>query len=280
MIENATNLTAQEGMSIVYIKLKTFFSDPSWVGNVLLAFLIGVTIVTYYLSARARKRSDFYNRLPQICDELLKSGKVKLDYDIKGLKYIHPNHPEWDGFISVVKRQMKRRRYKARGLYKKAEIAVNNYNAFIKRLKTKIASFLANGFKKGQQNIIIWDGSGERPSGDYVDLQKISYGFRRGMSLSEKREDGRYVLSAVLGPVPETCERAMSISGSSITIAKTTSESKKDWLRDFIESMANDDEINELNKKCAKAKNDVKRALEMYNNKLAKVIQDLRFCRY
>lgn len=61
MIENATNLTTQEGMLMVYIMLKTFLSDPYWVGNVLLAFLIGVTVMLYYLNKRIQKRRDFGN---------------------------------------------------------------------------------------------------------------------------------------------------------------------------------------------------------------------------
>ena len=49
-------------------------------------------------------------------------------------------------------------------------------------------------------------------------------------------------------------------------------------LRDLIESMASDNAVKELIKARDEAKDGAKRLLEKYNNKLEKVIHDLRFC--
>lgn len=156
--------------------------------------------------------------------------------------------------------------------------AIKNYDECVKSLYSKIASFLADGIKKGQRNIIIWDDIGERPSMDYVDLQKTKYSIKRGTThLTEKREDdGIFRLLALPTSVQSTHEYATSISRSSVTIAKLCSESNKNWLRDFIESMANDDEIKELVKNCEKAEQDKNDAERTFKKKFAKIVSHVR----
>jgi hypothetical protein len=255
-------------MSIEYIiTLKIFLSEP-WVGNVLLAILIVVTIVVPIM---VHKRSDFYKRFQQVYDEFLKPGEVKLMYDNdKGkLRHTHHDHQEWEGFIREVKKRIKYKRwkYKAQGLYEKVEKAVNDYEDLVKLVETKITSIFSDRFEREHFDLMIWKEDGEKPLVDYVELQKIpvciNFIISGNASLTERRgDDGIYKL---------LCHS---------TLAKTTSESKKNKLRDLILSIANDDDVKELIAKRDKAENDVKPALVIYNNKLARVIQDLRFCRW
>jgi len=267
MVENAMNLTAQEGMSIVYIKLKTILSEP-WVESVLLFILIVVTMWGVGVKL-ANKRSDFYNRFQQIYDPLLKPSEVELRYDIgSGLKYTQQDHQEWKGFIDEVNKQIKRKwwKYKARGLYEKVEKAFDEYGEYRTSTPQKITSLFTDKLKKEGFGSMIWEGEGDQPLEDYVDMNSIPYSIERiikGATLEGgKSGDGRHTLK---------CPR---------TIAKTTSKDIIEKLRDLIQSIADNEEIKKLFSKRDKAKGDADELLKRYNNKLAKVIQDLRFCRW
>jgi len=258
---NAMNLTPQlEGMTIEYIKLKAFFLG-SYAGNVLLAILIGVTIMLFIVETEIIGK---YRRFQQVYDDLLKPSTVKLEYNRKELRYTHQNNLDWDGFISVVKKRIKRHpfRYKARGLYEKVDKAVNGHKKCIASINEKICLLVIDGLKKESFDYMIWNGEGDKPLGDYVDMKRIPYSIEnivRGPPLKEeKKEDGRYALQATS------------------TFAKTTSEDKIEKLKKLIQLVADDDEIKKLFTKRDDAERDVEEALKLYNNKLAMVIHDLR----
>lgn len=272
MIENATNLTSQlEGETIgniILSKLIAFFSAP-YAEKVLLAILIVVTIWEVGSTKMAHKRSDFYNRFQQVYDELLKPNAIKLDYDItKGLIVTHPEHEEWEGFVSIVIKRIKYHplKYRAWGLYKKVKNAVKDCEEKNKTLYSKIASIFIDRLKKEDLEFrILNNNDNKEPSVDYVDSEGVAYCidriFHGSIPLREDiGKDGRYVL---------LCPR---------TIAKTISESKRKQLKDFIHSLTKDDEIKKLITERDKAKSRAKLLMDKYNKKLAKVIHDLRFC--
>jgi len=252
MVENITNLTSAS------------FSEP-YVGNVLLAILIGVTILIFCLKERFRRSDNRAIRFQQLCGEWLKPGVIKLSYDGKGLRYNHQEDSRWQDFISVVDRQIKHRRYKARGLYEKVKKAVGIYEDLVRSANTEITSTFSVRLDKEDLKIITWDGEGEEPSDDFVNFHLIPHSIeeiiKKGTgSLTEQKDPaGRYTLL---------------VDGAR---AKTYSESKKDKLKDLILSMTTDDKIKELIAKRDRAKNDdVEPALERYNNKLDEVIRDFR----
>lgn len=260
MIENATNLTAQEGMSIGYIKLKTFFSDPSWVGNVLLAFLIGVTIMLYYLNKRVQKCRDFGNNFQRVYDKWLKpDANIKLEYyeEKEELSYPHQG-AEWQDFINIVHKQIRRHplRYRAWALYKKAEKAVGE----LKSIVTKIASTFIDRCNKEELNFKFEEKWGKKTSDNFVIPKLVALRIDSSPPDEEKGSDGSYILSY-----------------GNKKIAKTYSENEKKKLVDLIQSMVEDDEVKELIAKRDQVRNDVEQAKDMYNNKLAKVLNYLRF---
>lgn len=285
MLENATNLTAQLEVesigNIILSKLIAFFSEP-YAEKVLLAILIIVTLVSIEVTKMVHKRSDFYNRFQQVYDDLLTPGKVKLSYDEKGLRYTQQEHPEWEGFISEVNKRIKRKpwKYKARGLYEKVKKAVDDYEGYDQSVHREIASTFIDRLNKEELDFTNWDGKGKEPSEDFIIPQavpsSIDYIIRGIKSLTVQKENrkeserGR-VITAGTGRCILLCHGV---------IAKTDSESKINPLKDVIQSMANAEEVKELIAKRDKMKNDMEQKRDMYNNKLAKVIQDLRFCRW
>jgi len=257
MIENATNLTTQEEMSMVYIKLKTFLSDPSWVGNALLAFLIGVTVMLYYLNKRVQKRRDFGNNFQRVYDKWLKpDANIKLEYDEEKEELSYPHQgTEWQDFIDIVHKQIKRHplKYRAWGHYKKAEKAVGE----LKSIVAKIASTFIDRCNKERLNFKFE----EKWGGNNFVIQKLVASRIGSLPLDEEKgSDGSHILSY-----------------GNKKIAKTSSETEKNKLEDLIQSMVEGDEVKELITKRDQAENDVRQAKDRYNNKLAKVLTYLRF---
>lgn len=273
MLENATNLTTQsEGTAMGYIInwLKAFFSAP-YTEEILLAILI-VVAISGVGAKLANKRSDFYNRFQEIYDNLLKPGEIELRYGIgSGLRYTQQEDQEWKGFIDMINKQIKHKwwKYKAIGLYEKVEKAYGEYEEYRTSTYQKTTSLFSDKLKKEGFDSMIWEGKGDQPLEDYVDMNIIPYIIERiikgSSTLKEgKSGDGRHTLK---------CPN---------TIAKTTSKDMIEKLRNLIQSIVDDegDGIRELFAKRDKAKGDADELLRRYNNKLAKVIQDLRFCRW
>ena len=269
MIENATNLTTQlESKSlwnIILSKLIAFFSAPC-VENVLLAILIVATI----LGVWAHKRSDFYNRFQEVYKEFLKPDAVKLEYDkTKGLRYTISGHKGWRDFISIVNKRLKRKwlKYRAPRLYKKVEKAVAICKGCVKALYPEIWSVFVDKLSEKNLNFLILNNEKEKSPEDYIFPERAALylddtisGKKNTSPEIKVDSDGRYMLSY------------------HSTIAKATSETKINSLRDLIEFLRSDKKIKELVEKRDKAKNDAKRLMDKYNDKLAKVIHDLRFC--
>ena len=287
MIENATNLTNATSLAtqlevepigdIIFSKL----TDPSWVGNILLFVLILVTILGVG-TKMAHKRSDFYTRFQQIYNDLLTPGKIKLIHDEKGLTYTQQEHPEWVGFISMVNKRIKHKpwKYKARGLYEKVKKAVDGYEEYSLSLQREIASKFIDRLNKEELDFTNWDGKGKEPSEDftipYAIPPCIDYIIGEKESLTIQKEDRieserKRVITAGTGRLILLCHGI---------IAKADSESKIKQLNDLIQSMANDEEVKGFITKRDELKIDMEQKMDMYNNKLAKVIQDLRFCRW
>lgn len=263
MIENATNLTTQsDGTAIGYIIdwLKAFFSEP-YAEPTLIAILIGATIMIFIIETEIIGK---YRRFQQVYDALLKPSIVKLEYNRNELRYTHQNNPDWDGFISVVNKRIKRHpfRYKARALYEKVENAVDAHKNCIASINKKIDLLVIDRLKKESLDYMIWNGEGDKPLGDYVDMGRIPSSIESIVSGSplneEMKADGRIALQC-----PST-------------FVKTTSKDKFEKLKKLIQSVADDNDIKTLFTKRDYAKRDIEEALKLYNNKLAMVIHDLR----
>ena len=270
MLENATNLTTQsEGIAMGYIInwLKALFS--AYLEEILLAIIM--IILSGVVVNFANKRRDSYNRLREIYDNLLKPGEVKLSYTMDGLTYSQEKNQEWEGFIDEVRKHIKSHpfKYKARGLYEKVEKAFDDYKNCVVSINKKIVSLSTDKLKKEGFGSMIWEDEGELLSDEYVDMTGIPNCIeaiiKRGLVLNVKKSGGGgYVLE---------CHRK---------IARVTSKDMIEKLKNLIQSIVDDEGagIQELFAKRDNAKDDVDELLKGYNNKLAKVIQDLRFCRW
>ena len=266
-ITNATNLTTQleeESAGYIINGLKAFFLEP-WVGNLLLFILILATIGVAIMSTILNIKGSFYKRLTQECDVLFQLGKVKLDYDKKGLKYTHPSHQYWDLFKIEVEKQIGHRRYKARKLCKKVKRAFNDYidcdNKLFKKVKTSLNDVFA---RKGWDFIWVDDKEGKSLE-NIVKSEGIYNCILKGSPSFEERpgKDGGYVLLC-----------------NGIKIAKTDKPKMREELKDLIELISNDSGIKGYIKKHGKAESDFEQLLEEYNKKIAKAIQDLKLLRW
>ncbi len=278
MIENATthatamNLIIQSvGTVIMGIInwLKAFFSAP-YAGSFLVAILILATIIVGCWTKRMHKRSDFYNRFQQVYDKLLIPGEVKLCYGITNkLNYTQENHQEWNGFIDVVNKEIKRKwwKYFAWGLYKKTEKKFEDFEKFSKSFRFETISFFQNMIEKNNCEFLIWDGNGELPLEDYIEKKQIPKIFEHvieGINIETyKSGSGGYAF------------RPPNKMGNS------KSENKMKKLGGLIQSAIDDnEEIKKLLTKRKTEKIKAEKLLKDYNNKLVKVIHDLRFCRW
>lgn len=244
MIEDVTNLTARSvGTVVGYILnwLKAFFSEPE---NVLLSILI---ITTIWVTKMAHKRSDFYNRFQDVYKDLLTPSKVTL---LPDLKYTQQKHPEWEGFISEVNKRIKYHpfRYKLRGLKEKVEEAVNKYERLKESFDDDVITIVDNELKKEDLS-------------DYLKPKQIPSSIENINSGNPLQIDKGVVKSV----------------GTPIT---KTSMDQSEKLRDLIDSVAKGVEVKKVITDRDEAKKKVDTALKEYNDKLAKVIQDLRFCRW
>ena len=259
MLENATNLTIQLEGTVGHW-LKTFFSEP-YAEPILLAVLTAVTIMIFFVNTKIGK----YRRYQQVFDDLLEPDIVMLKYDRNVLGYTPPNHSNLKAFTRLITKRIKRHpfRYRARSLYEKVENAVEAHKNCIASINKKIILVVIDRLKKESFDYMIWNGEGDKPSGDYVDISRIPFSIENiisGSPLKEQlKEDGRYALQC-----PST-------------FLKTTSKDKFEKLKKIIQSVADDNDIKTLFTKRDDAKRDVVDALKLYNNKLAVVIDDLRF---
>ena len=262
MLENATNLTIQLEGTVGHW-LKTFFSEP-YAEPILLTVLIAVTIMIFFVRTKIGK----YRRYQQVFDDLLEPDTVTLRYNKNVLKYTPLNDPNLKAFIRLITKRIKRHpfRYKARGLYEKVEKAVDDHKQCIEYLDRKKSLLFNDRLKKEScDDIVRWNGEGDKPSDDYVKMKGIPICIENivvnNSHVEEERiADGRYALKC-----------------AGTTIAKTTSKDKIEKLKKSIQSVVNDDEIKKLFAKRDAAKRDVVDALTLYNNKLAVEIDNLRF---
>ena len=268
MIENATNLTNAmnlatqlERMPSVYTNLKTFFLG-SYTGNVLLAILIGVTIMLFFFEYRVGRKQKHIERIQQEYGKLLKPDAVKLEDDKGTLKHSLQDDFDFKDFFSEVKKHRNNRKYKLNMLYEKTEIAVNERNELVGRVPERIKEIANTIIKKECPNFILWNGEGDKPLGDYIDIEYIPHCIA---SINERKtpnivlgKDGRYALQC-----PST-------------FAKTTSNDKIEKLKELIEKLATDSEVKNTIKRRDDAEKDINQALREYNDKLAEIIRDLR----
>lgn len=241
MVENITSLTSVS------------FSDP-YVGHVLLAILIGVTIMLFTLKEIFLRLDKRVIRFQQVYADWLEPDVIKLNYDEERevLRYTKQYDPKWQDFIRVVNRQMKRHRYKAWGLYEGVEKAGDE----LKLIITEIASAFIDICNKGGLNFKFEEKWGKN---NFVIPKLVALCIG---SLPLDEENGS--------------DEAYTLSYGTKKIAKTDSETEKNKLKDLIQSMVEDDEVKELIANRDQTEKDVKQAKDMYNNQLAEVIRDFR----
>lgn len=269
MIENATNLanamnlaTQLERMPSVYTNLKTFFLG-SYTGNVLLAVLIGVTIMLFFFEYKVGRKQKHIERIQQEYSKLLKPDAVKLEYTVEGLKYSSENDLDFEDFLSEVKKQKKYRKYKLDEMYEAVEKAIDEGNEYSASTPQRITSVLSDILKKEGLDFKFWMGEGDQPLEDFVEvffiqspIQKFINGFPLEVG---KSGDGRYTLKC-----------------NSSRIAKATSPDKIEKLKKLIEKLANDNEVKDAIEIYYRVPKDKEQALKEYNDKLTEIIRDLR----
>ncbi len=249
--------------------LKAFFLAP-YAGSILVAILILATIFVGWWTKRMHKRSDFYNRFQQIYDKLLIPGEVKLVYKVgTKLEYTQQHHQEWNEFIAEVNKQIKHKwwKYNAWGLYKKIEKKYKDFENATKSFRLYTISLFQTMIEKNGCEFLIWEGNGDPPSEDYIEKEKIPKIFENiigGIGIETyKSGDDRYAFRP-----PNK-------------IGKAGSEEKMKKLGELIQlTIDNDEEIKKLLSKRNNEKITAEKLLETYNNKLVKIIHDLRFCRW
>ena len=114
---------------------------------------------------------------------------------------------------------------------------------------------------------MIWDGNGDPPLEDYIEKEQIPKIFEHvigGIDIETyKSGDGRYAFKP-----PNK-------------IGKADSEEKMKKMGELIQLTINNDEpIKKLLSKRNDEKITAEKLLGTYNNKLVKIIHDLRFCRW
>lgn len=260
MLENVTALATE-----IIEKIVWFVSEP-YADSILIVLLILTTALVGLGAKMVHKRSDFYNRFQEVYNELLIPNKVKLEYNEKKLKYTQEDHQEWKGFIDEVKKH-KWWKYNARGSYKKTEKKFKAFEDSSKTFRLEIISLFQNMIEKNNCEFLILDGNGDPPSEDYIEKEQIPKIFEHvigGIGIDTyKSGDDRYAFSP-----PNK-------------IGKADSEEKMKKLGELIQSTINNDEpIKKLLSKRNNEKSTAGELLETYNNKLVKIIHDLRFCRW
>ena len=254
------------------IWLKGFFSAP-YAEPILIVLLIGATIFVGWWEKRMHKRSDFYNRFQQVYDNFLIPGNVTLEYNNgdKKLFYNHTqeNRNEWNGFIDVVNKEIKRKwwKYFAWGLYKKTEKKFNDSEESSKAFRSETILCFQNEIEKNDLGFLIWAEAGDPPSEDYIEKEKIPQ-----------------VVENIIGGT--TIETYKSGSGGYAfrqpnKMGKSKSENKMKKLGELIRvTISDNEEIGKLLSKRENEKSAAENLLKEYNKKLVKVIRDLRFCRW
>jgi len=257
MLENATNLSLQIGENDA-----GFFSQP-YADPILIAVLIGATIMIFVGDYLINRRGKHIERIQQEYGKLLKPDAVKLEYRRGALKYSSEKDLDFESFLSEVKKQKKYRKYKLDELYGAVKKAVDEYKDSSTSSPQRITSVLSGILKKEGLEFKFWIGEGDKPLEDFVETSYIQHpiqNFVNGFPLTlGKSSDGRYTLK---------CNRSR--------IAKATSPDKIERLKEVIEKVVDDDEVREAIGIYYKAIEDKDQGLKKYNNKLAEIIRDLR----
>lgn len=144
-------------------------------------------------------------------------------------------------------------KFRARGLYEKAEKAVGE----LKLIVAKIALTFIDRCSKERLNFKFEERWGKN---NFVIPKLVASRIGSLPLVEDNGSDESYILSY-----------------GDKKIAKTDSKTEKNKLKDLIQSMVESDEIKELITKRDQAENDVRQAKDRYNNKLAKVLTYLRF---
>ena len=260
MLENATNLTVQIGGTVV-----GFFSKP-YADPTLIVLLIVTTALVGLGAKMVHKRSDFYNRFQEVYKELLIPGKVELEYIKTKLKYTQEDHQEWNGFIDEVNKH-KWWKYNARVLYKKTKKKFESSESSSKSFCLKAISVVQDMNEKNDCGFLIWDGNGDPPLVDYIEKEQIP----------------KIVENVIAGNPIETYKSGYggyAFEKPNQTV-RAKSENKLKKLGELIQlTIDNDEKIKELLLKRKNEKVVAEKLLVTYNNKLIKIIHDLRFCRW
>ena len=252
----------QEGMGLKWLKI--LFSNQ-YVGNVLLAILIGVTVMSGVASLLVWRHRHYR----EIFDSLLKPNGIKLKYDLEnGLTYSHPEDKEWEQFINIVNDRLRHKvlKYRVPRLCGKVKKTFREYKKYYDLFNQKTPLILIDKLKKKKLKFIIWDGK-DQPSEDFIErkyfLSSLENIIVNGETLKiGKSGDTRYTLTS-LSRVHQ--------------IAKSTSKEKIEELKGLIETIAQSEEIKKSIAQRDKTKNDVDDIIKKYNKKLAKIIHDIRF---
>lgn len=241
------------------------FSNIS-TGDFLLLILIFITFIIFLAGTFIQRKYKVIERIQHEYSKFLNPSEVKLEYDknSRGLKYSTQSDSDWNDFFYEVKRQKKYREYKLQELYEKAEGEVNNYHRAVNSTSKDInEKFNAEFKKRDDLDYIIWNGEGDKPLNDYIDNMHIPLNIENMINgvathIYEPGTNGRYRLA---------CTHRL---------AKSTSKSKIEKLKDLFENLANDDGVKGLFENRDKAKSDMDKALQDYNDKLSEVIRDLK----
>lgn len=242
-----------------------FVSEP-YADAILIVLLIVTTALVGLGAKMVHKRSDFYNRFQEVYNELLIPNKVRLEYNEKKLKYTQEDHQEWNGFINEVNKH-KWWKYFAWGLYKKTGKKFKGFEDSSKTFRLETISLFQNMIEKNDCEFLMWDGNGDPPSEDYIEKEQIPKIFEHVIGEigieTYKSGDDRYAFTPP----------------NKIGKAKLKEKMKK--LGELIQlTIDNDEGIKKLLSKRKTEKIAAEKILEKYNNKLVKIIHDLRFCRW
>lgn len=264
---NAMNLTAQsEGTAIWYIWLKTFFLE-AWLGNLLLAILIVVTIVAPFVNLWIRKRVRFQ----ELSKKWLEPNVIKFEFDNEGFRCPQQNNQEWAMFFKKVNWS---RHYVIKGqiFYKKAEKAVDSYNRLYERVNTELTSIVAQTI----DNVDL--GLSMRDSGNYHLQESI-------MPKKDIASDIIKIVTSVLYgvykdeyklPIKPT-NGGFVLYGESQDFAKSSSEDKLKKLKSLLQPLVGNTDVKDKVSELIKAERKARVTVESYNEVLANAIRWLRY---
>lgn len=261
MLENTTNLT---NVTILVDVLK------SHIDAALLGILIVVTILLFYFGSKIDRGYKHMERIQQEYAKFLKPNAVKLEFDKNKLKYSLQDDLDWSSFFAEVKRQRKYRVHKVPDLYEKAEKTCDKYNESDNSVIIKITSSVTK--ISGESGFAAWDGNGNKPIVDYIIPEQTVLVIAEIIKRKLKGWDvGDFLIENDCGRFSLYHKRKMAY-----LLATSDSEEKLKILEKSILSLASDNEIIAIVEELNGIKQDVKEALDAYNEVIAEVIRELR----